>query len=73
VRSHTHSYWEHGSKVKSTLGRVRVNWLGGKENSYKKRGEFLQEFLGQQEGVKCWSLKEAIVGMCGSCLELENA
>jgi hypothetical protein len=28
-------------------------------------GSFYMQFLGHKRSVECWSLKEAIVGMCG--------
>jgi len=43
---------------------------GGKGNSCGKIEEFLQLVFGKKGRPKYWSLKEAIVAMCGKFWEL---
>jgi len=49
----SHSYWENGTKVKSTLGNVRVNLHGKKRNLNGKGGQFLHVYF--------WEAREELI------------
>jgi hypothetical protein len=45
--------------------------MGRERKFYGKKGKFLHVDFGIARECIEWSLKETIVGMCGSCLELK--